>query len=94
MNKVALVLAFGMGFITLTQAASPRQERGIAECMMSKAKTRLHDHLGGKKRVTAQVATDAAMDYAYKHCKGRLTEGESDYVYHSISALASRWFGD
>lgn len=91
MKKIALVLVVGMGFVTLAEAASaPQRERATVECLMGKAAARLNEQLD--RRVTAQVATDAAMTYAAKRCKGKLSEGVDDYVYHSIRDMASRWF--
>jgi hypothetical protein len=41
-------------------------------------------------KVNAQAATDAAMKYADRRCKGgtQLGEGDGDYVYHSIHGMA------
>ena len=47
-------------------------------------------------KVNAQAATDAAMKYADRRCKGgaQLGEGGGDYVYHSIHGMAKAWFNE
>jgi hypothetical protein len=43
-----------------------------------------------------KAATDAAMNYAARRCKGGadIGEGGDDYVYHSIRGMAQQWFSE
>jgi hypothetical protein len=45
-------------------------------------------------KIDAKTASLIAMRYADKRCKGRISEGASDYVYHSIHGMAKEWFGE
>jgi hypothetical protein len=92
-NRIAVAL-ISLPLITPAEAASASAEDAIVKCLIGNAATSLHKQLGGKK-VTASVATDVAMAYASKRCKGgTISEGAGDYVYHSIKSMASQWFGD
>ena len=69
-------------------ATSGRQASGVPDRQCGRI---LHKQIG--TQVNAKAATDAAMTYADKQCKGgRLSEGGADYVSRSISAMAKEWF--
>ena len=75
-------------------AASTSQLDRVVACLIGQAGVSLRKQIG--TNVNAQAATDAAMKYADRRCKGgaQLGEGGGDYVYHSIHGMAKAWFNE
>ena len=94
MKTIAFAAATLAALTTSALAQSPALQRvddRLAACLIGNAGVPLHKQIGAQ--VNAKDATDAAMTYADKQCKGgRLSEGRADYVSHSIHAMAKAWF--
>jgi len=69
MRKLLLTGAIACITIAPVEVASAPREEAIVECLIGKAATSLLKQAEGK-HVTASAATDAAMTYAAKRCKG------------------------
>jgi hypothetical protein len=76
----------------LATSANALNEDAIVTCLVGKATVSLQQQMGN--RIDAKTATNVAMIYADKRCKGRISEGASDYVYHSIHGMAKEWFNE
>ena len=76
---------------TRSSSAESREDAYVA-CLIGQAGVSLHKQLGQGNN--AGTATEAAMKYADKRCKGKLSDGGHDYVYHSISAMARAWYNE
>ena len=92
-----LVAAAALAALTTSATsivAAPSQQRddALVACLIGNAAVSVHKQIGTK--VDAKAATDAAVAYANKRCKGQLPPGGDDYVYHSIQSLAKTWFGE
>ena len=94
MKTVAFAAATLAALMTSAVAQSPALQRvddRLVACLIGNAGVSLHKQIG--TQVNAKAATDAAMTYADRQCKGgRLSEGGADYVSHSINAMAKEWF--
>ena len=94
MKTIAFAAATLAVLTTSVLAQSPALQRvddRLVACLIGNAGVFLHKQIGTK--VNPKAATDAAVTYADKQCKGgRLSAGGGDYVYHSISAMAKEWF--
>jgi hypothetical protein len=96
--KYLFSIAAALAVLTTTApsiVAAPSQQRddALVACLIGNAAVSLHKQIGTK--VDANTATDIAMAYANKRCKGKLPDGADDYVYHSIRAIANAWgFGE
>ena len=94
MKTIAFAAAVLAALTTSTSAQSPALQRvddRLVACLIGNAGVSLHKQIG--TQVNAKAATDAAMTYAEKQCKGgRLSEGGADYVSRSISAMAKERF--
>ena len=92
--RTIVVAATLAALTTSALAQSPALQRvddRLVACLIGNAGVSLHKQIG--TQVNAKAATDAAMRYADKQCKGgRLSEGGADYVSHSIHAMAKEWF--
>ena len=92
--KTIVVAATLAALTTSALAQSPALQRvddRLVACLIGNAGVSLHKQIG--TQVNAKAATDAAVTYADKQCKGgRLSEGSADYVRHSINAMAKEWF--
>ena len=74
-----------------TVARAATSDDRLVACLIGNAGVSLHKQIG--TQVNAKAATDAAVTYADKQCKGgRLSEASGDYVYYSINAMAKEWF--
>jgi hypothetical protein len=71
-------------------SAIARNEDALVACLVGQATTSLH--LQYRDKVDAKTATTIAWRYAGKRCKGRLSEGASDYVHHTIRDMAKERF--
>jgi hypothetical protein len=89
---ITLILALA-ALLTTPALARPREDAVVA-CLVGQAAVGLHKNVGSKMDVKA--ATDAAMIYAARRCKGGadIGEGGGDYVYHSIRGMAQQWFSE
>ena len=94
MKTIVFVAATLAALTTNALAQSPALQRvddRLVACLIGNAGVSLHKQIG--TQVNTKAATDAAMTYADKQCKGgRLSEGGADYVSRSISAMAKEWF--
>jgi hypothetical protein len=77
----------------LATSAIARDDDATVACLIGQAAVSLHKQDRNAK-IDAKAATNVAMRYADKRCKGRLSEGASDYVYHSIHGMAKAWFNE
>jgi hypothetical protein len=62
-------------------------------CLIGNAAVSLHGQFGSKAPTNI---VDIAMQDASKQCPGAwalITDGGEDYIYHSVAAMANRWFG-
>ena len=89
-----IVAAATLAATTNAFAQSPALQRvddRLVACLIGNAGVSLHKQIG--TQVNAKAATDAAVTYADKQCKGgRLSEASGDYVYYSIHGMAKEWF--
>jgi hypothetical protein len=94
MKTAAFAAAALAALTTSALAQSPALQRvddRLVACLIGNAGVSLRKQIG--TQVNAIAATDAAMTYAEKQCKGgRLSEGGGDYVRRSIHAMAKAWF--
>ena len=93
--KTIAFAAATLAVLTMSALAqSPALQRvddRLVACLIGNASVFLQKQIG--TQVNARAATDAAMTYANKECKGgRRSEGGADYVSRSISAMAKEWF--
>jgi hypothetical protein len=90
MKRILLATSL-LAALTNGASAQSRREDALVACRIGQAGVSLHKQMG--TQVNARAATDIAMKYADQRCKdGRISEGGSDYVYHSIHGMAKAWF--
>jgi len=94
MKTIAFAAAAFAALTAGALAQSPALQRvddRLVACLIGNAAVSLRKQIG--TQVNVKAATDAAMTYADRQCKGgKLSEGGADYVSHSISAIAKEWF--
>jgi hypothetical protein len=90
MSKKRLLLAIVIA--SLATPAIARDDDATVACLVGRAAVSLHEQM--HKTKDARTAANIAMRSADVRCKGRLSEGASDYVYHSINGMAKAWFDD
>jgi hypothetical protein len=88
----AVLVALTTSVTSIVAAPSQQRDDALVACLIGNAAVSLHKQIGIK--VDAKAATDAAVTYANRRCKGQLPPGGDDYVYHSIRSLAKTWFDE
>jgi hypothetical protein len=78
--------------VCLATSAIAGDDDATVACVVGYAAVSLHQQMGSK--VDARKAANIAMRSTDRRCKGRLSEGASDYVFHSIHGMAKAWFND
>src|SRR5262245_21632428 len=80
MKKLLLITTLAIA--TPAGLASPASDDAVVACLIGNAAVSLHKQI--QTHVDAHTATNVAMTYADKRCKGgaRLDEGAGDYVWH------------
>jgi hypothetical protein len=79
--------------VCLATSAIARDENALVDCLVGQMAASLNKQSRGKP-INARAAVSIAWRFADKQCPGRLSEGASDYVHHTMLGIAKTWFED